>query len=101
MPTYIGLLNLTDQGIRTIRDILDRTEKAAERAQKHGARFEQVYYTMGPYDLVVILEAPDDETASAFVLESVSRGNLRSITLRAYNCEEMSGILERLGGSYE
>ena len=52
---------------------------------------------MGPYDLVGIIEAPDDETATAFLLEVASQGNVRSTTLRAYDREEMSRIIERLG----
>ena len=97
MPTYIALLNWTEQGIANIRETLEGAERAAERAQAHGARLERLYWTMGPYDLVGILEAPDDETASAFTLEPGSRGGVRTTTLRAYNREEMSGILERLG----
>ena len=96
MPTYISLLNFTDQGIQTVTETLQRTDSAAERAQEHGARLEQVYWTVGPYDLVAILEAPDDESATAFLLEAASRGNIRSTTLRAYDREQMSGILQRL-----
>ena len=57
----------------------------------------QVYWTVGPYDLVCLIEAPDDESATAFLLEVSSAGNIRTTTLRAYDREEMSGILERLG----
>ncbi|MDQ3943407.1 MAG: GYD domain-containing protein [Actinomycetota bacterium] len=96
MPTYISLLNFTDQGIQTVTETLQRTDSAAERAQEHGARLEQVYWTVGPYDLVAILEAPDDESATAFLLEVGSRGNVRTTTLRAYDREQMSGILQRL-----
>ncbi len=97
MPTYISLLNFTDQGIRTVRDTVDRTDRATELAEKHGARLVQTYWTVGPYDLVVVLEAPDDESLTAFLLEVGSAGNVRSTTLRAYNREAMSGIIERLG----
>ena len=97
MPTYISLLHFTDQGIRTVRDTVDRTDRATELAEKHGARLVQTYWTVGPYDLVVVLEAPDDESLTAFLLEVGSAGNIRTTTLRAYNREEMSGILERLG----
>jgi uncharacterized protein with GYD domain len=97
MPTYISLLHFTDQGIRTVRDTVDRTDRATELAEKHGARLVQTYWTVGPYDLVVVLEAPDDESLTAFLLEVGSAGNVRSTTLRAYNREEMSGIIERLG----
>ncbi len=97
MPTYVSLLNFTDQGIRTVRDTLERMERAAGVAEKHGARLVQTYWTVGPYDLVVVLEAQDDESLTAFLLETGSLGNVRSTTLRAYNREEISGILQRLG----
>ena len=99
MPTYVSLLSFTDQGIRTVRDTLDRAERAAEIAQKHGARLEQLYWTVGPYDLVGIVEAPDDESATAFLLEAGSGGAIRTTTLRAFDREEMSRIIERLGPS--
>ncbi len=97
MPTYVSLLNFTDQGIRNAKDTLDRSERAAEAAEKYGARFEQLYWTVGPYDIVAILEAPDDESATALLLELGSVGNVRTTTLRAYDREEMKGIIERLG----
>jgi uncharacterized protein with GYD domain len=96
MPTYVSLINWTDQGIRTVRDTVDRTDRATELAEKHGARLVQTYWTVGPYDLVVVLEAPDDESLTAFLLEVSTAGNIRTTTLRAYNREEMSGIIERL-----
>ena len=97
MPTYVSLFNWTDQGIRNVRETLDRAQKTDELAQKHGARFVQLYWTIGPHDIVAIVEAPDDESATAFLLELGSSGNLRTTTLRAYDREEMSGILGRLG----
>ena len=97
MPTYVTLMNWTDQGIRTVRDTVDRSEQADALAQKHGARIEQVYWTVGAYDIVVLVEAPDDESVTAMLLELGSAGNLRTTTLRAYDHEEMSGILKRLG----
>ncbi len=98
MPTYVSLLNFTDQGIRNVRDTLERADRAAELAeQKYGVRLEQIYWTVGPYDIVLIIEAPDDESATALLLEAGSMGNIRSTTLRAYDREEMRGIIERLG----
>ena len=96
MPNYVVLMNWTDQGIKTVRDTVQRRERADAQAERHGARIEQVYWTVGPYDLVVILEAPDDESATALLLELSSAGNLRTTTLRAYDREEMSGVLQRL-----
>jgi len=69
MPTYIALMNWTDQGIRSVKDTVQRREQAEGLAQKHGARIEEVYWTVGPYDLVTILEAPDDESVTAMTLE--------------------------------
>ena len=96
MPTYVSLVNWTEQGIRTVKDTLNRREQAEAIAEKHGVRFEQVYWTVGPYDVVIVLEAPDDKSATAMLLELSSAGNLRTTTLRAYDLEEMSGIIRRI-----
>ena len=97
MATYVALFNWTDQGIRNVTQTVNRYDKSTQLAQRHGVSFEQVYWTVGPYDIVAGFEAPDDESASAFLLELSSAGNLLTTTLRAYDRDEMSGILERLG----
>jgi uncharacterized protein with GYD domain len=96
MPTYITLMNWTDQGIRTASETVERRDKADELAAKYGVKLEQVYWTVGPYDIVSILEAPDEESATAFALKLGSQGNLRTTTLHAYDREEMSRIVQRL-----
>jgi uncharacterized protein with GYD domain len=97
MPTYVVLMNWTDQGVKTARDTVQRRDQAEALAQRHATSIEQVYWTVGPYDLVTIVEAPDDESATAMLLELGTAGNLRTTTLRAYDREEMSRIIERLG----
>jgi len=97
MPTYVSLFNWTDQGIRNVRDTVQRYERSQDMQDKHGVRLENIYWTIGPYDLVVIAEASDEESMTSFLLELASAGNLRTTTLRAYDRDEMSGILERLG----
>jgi uncharacterized protein with GYD domain len=97
MPTYVVLMNWTDQGVKTAGETVHRRDQADALAEKHGASFEQVYWTVGPYDLVTVIEAPDDESATAMLLELGTAGNLRTTTLRAYDREEMSGIIQRLG----
>ena len=92
-----GIGNWTDESIRKVRDTLQRSQRTEELAQKHNVRIEQIYWTVGPHDIVVIAEAPDDESATAFLLELGSAGNVRTTTLRAYSREEMSGIIERIG----
>ena len=97
MPTYVVLVNWTDQGIRNVKQTIERTDHGGEIAQKHGLKLERAYWTVGTYDMVVVFEAPDDEAISAHLLEIGSLGNMRSTTLRAYDEGEMSGILQRLG----
>ena len=89
MPTYVSLFNWTDQGIRNV--------SSQQQQDKHGVSLQHIYWTLGPHDIVVIAEAADEESITAFLLELASAGNLRTTTLRAYDREEMSGILERLG----
>ena len=96
MPTFISLLNFTDQGIATVRETIQRANGAAELAQQKYGCSLQTYWTVGAFDVVYILEAPDDESATAFLLEVGTRGAVRTTTLRAYDREEMLGILERL-----
>jgi uncharacterized protein with GYD domain len=97
MPTYVTLMNWTDQGVRNVSDTVHRRGQADQLAQKHGATIEEVYWTVGPYDIVTIVEAPDDESVTAMLLELGSAGNLRTTTLRAYDSDQMSGIIQRLG----
>jgi uncharacterized protein with GYD domain len=97
MPHYVLLVNWTERGITHVQGTVDRTDDVARLAEKHGGRLEQFYWTVGPYDLVAIGEAPDDESATAFALELGSVGNVRTTTMRAYDREEMSGIVQRLG----
>jgi uncharacterized protein with GYD domain len=97
MPTYVVLVNWTDQGIRNVRQTIERTDHGGEIAQKHGLKLQKAYWTVGAYDMVSVFEAPDDEAVSAHLLEIGALGNVRTTTLRAYDEEEMSGILQRLG----
>ena len=75
-----------------------RVDNAFEMAQsKDGVRLERIYWTVGAHDLVGVLEAPDVESVSAFLLELASAGNVRSTTIRAFDREETSAIFGRMG----
>ena len=65
-------------------------------AQKMGMKIVEEYWTMGAYDGVVIIEAPDDETMSAFILKVGSLGNVKAQTLRAFRRNETEGILAKI-----
>jgi uncharacterized protein with GYD domain len=96
VPTYVVLLNWTDQGVRTYKDTLDRADAATKALEGLGGRMKDIYWTLGPHDVVAIAEAPDDETATAFALAAGSEGNIRSTTLRAFDREEVRGILDKI-----
>jgi len=95
MPRYVVLVNWTEQGIKNVKETIQRTDSGGEIVEKHGLKLEQAYWTVGPYDMVTIFEAPEDEALSAHLLEIGSLGNVRTTTLRAYNEEELSRILQR------
>jgi uncharacterized protein with GYD domain len=97
MATFVSLVNWTDQGIRNVKDTIQRYERGEEIANKYGVSNEQIYWTVGPYDMVFIAQAPDAESITAYLLEVGSAGNIRTTTLRGYNWEEMSEILDKLG----
>ena len=96
MFTYIALSNFTDQGIRTVKDSTKRADAVKAAAKKFGATMTQIYWTMGKYDVVAIIEAPDDASATAFALAIGMAGNIRMQTLRAFSKDEMDAILGKL-----
>jgi uncharacterized protein with GYD domain len=96
MATYVGLIQFTDQGIRNIKDTVKRGEAAIAEAEKMSVKIVEEFWTMGAYDVVVLFEAPDDETMSAFMLKIGSLGNVKSTTLRAFRRKEMEDILAKI-----
>jgi uncharacterized protein with GYD domain len=96
MAVYISLINLTEQGARTIKDDPERVRAAAKIAQREGCKLLAEWWTMGPYDAVMITEAPDDETVNRFLLGAARQGNIRTMTMRAFTPDEIEGILAGL-----
>lgn len=96
MPRYISLLNWTDQGLRNVKDTLNRAHAGRQAFQAGGGQLLEVYWTLGQYDAVLIFDAPDDETATRLLLALGLRGNVRTATLRAFNEQEMGRILQGL-----
>lgn len=97
MPTYISLSNFTDQGIRGIKDTTKRADAVRDLAKRFGIATKEFYWTLGSYDVVLVLDAPDDVTASAFGLAIGAAGNVRTQTMRAFTRTEMDGVLAKLG----
>src|SRR2546426_9097329 len=96
MATYVILIQFTDQGVRNIKDTVKRGDAAVAEAEKMGMKIVEEFWTMGAYDAVVVVEAPDDETVSAFILKIGALGNVKGQTLRAFRRSEMEGILAKI-----
>ncbi len=96
MPSYVCLIQFKDQGIRNIQDTVKRGDAAIAEAEKMGMKIVEEFWTMGAYDAVVVVEAPDDETVSAFMLKVSSLGNVKGQTLRAFRRNEMEAILAKI-----
>lgn len=94
MGTYIALLDYTEQGIRNIKNSPQRADEFNKLAERAGARVVSQYWTIGSHDGVVILEAPDDETAASILLALGASGNVRTTTLRAYEWADAQGLIE-------
>ena len=93
MPSYVVLINYTDQGMRNVRDTVQRYESVRVIGEKLGIAVREWIWTLGPYNAIAIIEAADDATVSRFILFIGSRGNVRTVTTRAYNKDEMADIL--------
>ena len=96
MANYVVLANFTDQGIRGVKDTTKRAKAFREMAEKMGGKIKDIYWTLGHYDVVLTMEAPNDETATAILTRAGSLGNLKSQTLRAFNEKEMDSILAKI-----
>ena len=96
MATFISLLGWTDQGIRNVKRTTARAKAFKAMAQKVGVTVKDIYWTVGPYDVVLVMEAPDEVTITSLLLSLGALGNVRTQTLRAFSAEEMSRIIAKM-----
>ncbi len=97
MPSYVILLNWTDQGARNSRDTLKRAQAFGAAIENRRGKVREHLYTMGEYDIVMVAEFPGDEAAAAAVLHLAELGNVRAKTFRAFTNQEAEAIISRLG----
>jgi len=97
MITYVSLVNWTDQGIKNYRDTTQRADDFIKLAESNGGHVREMLWTVGEYDMVCVVEFPDEETGVAALLQVGSTGNVRSKTMRAFNAEEMNPIIHHGG----
>jgi uncharacterized protein with GYD domain len=95
MPTYVTLSHFTDQGIKNIKDTVKRSEAFKNAAKAAGVTVKEIFWTQGQYDLVTIIEGPD-EAIAALGLSVAKLGNISSQTLRGFTAAEMEKILAKV-----
>ena len=83
MATYIMLSSITPRGAKTIKSKPGRIKEVNKEVEKMGGKILSQYATLGPYDFVTVLEAPDNETVAKISLEIGARGSVSILTLTA------------------
>ncbi len=96
MATYITLINYTDQGAKNMKAVPERVLRARQALENMGGRVHGYRLTLGEYDAVVTIDAPDDETYATFALNLAAQGNVRTTTLKAFSEEESFRIFGNL-----
>jgi len=93
MVTYVALAKFTEQGLRNAKDSPKRADAFKEMAKTFGVTVKDIVWTRGRYDIVTIVEAPDESSAMSLNLSLGALGNVRTETLRAFSAAEMTKIV--------
>ncbi len=93
MPTYVMLTNLTSEGVRTLKNNPGRVAEVNQEVEQIGAKVIAQYATLGQYDFITVVEAPDEKTMAKVSVELGSRGTMTSQTLAAMSANELSDTL--------
>ena len=96
MPKYISLVKYTSKGIENIKESPNRLDAVKQLNESMGARVDAFYLTMGQYDIVMIVDAPNAATAAKIILKISSGGNVSTETLTAFSEEEYRNIISEL-----
>jgi len=97
VATYIMLANWTDQGIQSAKESPRRFDAAKQVLKDLGGEFKSFYLTMGDYDIIAVLEAPDDTAVAKFILQTGMLGNIRTRTLKAFPEDAYRQLLGSMG----
>ena len=93
MPIYVMLTNLTSEGVRTLKNNPSRVAEVNQEVEALGAKVIEQYTTLGQYDFVTVIEAPDEETMAKVSIEMGSRGTMTSQTLTALSSRRLAELL--------
>lgn len=98
MPTYIAMLKWTQQGIKNVSESPTRLDAVRAAFKKDGVNLKDMYMVTGRYDMVIVLDAPNDTAIAKAMLKTSSQGNVTSETCRAFSEDEYRGIIKGLAG---
>ncbi len=97
MNTYLVLAKMTDKALSSIQDHPERVKRFKEIAQAEGAKVVSFFLLMGKYDIATVIEAPTPEVMTKLSLIVGRRGNVRTITMPAFNEKEQNDLIAKLG----
>ena len=95
MATYVTLINWTEQGVKNFKHTTERAQDFSNAVDKAGGHVHELLWTVGEYDIVCVVDFPDDEALAASLLQVGAQGNIRTKTMRAFNAQQMSAVLDR------
>jgi uncharacterized protein with GYD domain len=96
MVTYVVLAKFTDQGIRNAKESPKRADAFKEMAKTFGVTVKEIVWTQGRYDIVTLVEAPDETSTMSLSLSLSALGNVRTESLRAFSAAEMTKIVGKM-----
>ena len=96
MPKFISLVNYTAKGVENIKNSPNRLDAVKQLCEHMGAKVEAFYLTMGRYDIILIVDAPNPETVAKIILSISSKGAVSTETLHAFSEEEYRKIISEL-----
>jgi uncharacterized protein with GYD domain len=94
MATYVVLSTLTDEGRKTIKNNPQRIAEVNKELEKMGVKVKEQWATLGPYDFVNIVEAPDNQAILKMSVELRSRGSVHLMTLPAIPVADIAKIIK-------
>lgn len=96
MALFVSTIKFTHHGATNVRQTCQRAEEFKKSAKAMGCKVTDIYWTPGPFDGLIVFDAPDEETATAAMLHLASQGNVRTETARAYKSADMKKILDAM-----
>jgi uncharacterized protein with GYD domain len=96
MPTYLTIGKYTAQGLNNIKDAPKRAKAFKEAAEKAGVKIKELAWLVGDYDVMVLAEAPDEQTVIALGLGVSKQGNVVGTRMRVVDADEFEKILKRV-----